>query len=177
MICIITGLMASGKSTVAELLARKFDRGVHLRGDAFRRMIVSGREDMCDEPGVEALKQLDLRYRLTAAAARGYHEAGFTVIVQDNYYGAQLPYFVGLFQQEAVKLFVLCPSIAAISQREEGRGKTGYSGFSVKPLYEAFMRDTPRIGTWIDSSLQTPEDTALEIYTEISSKRQGAGLR
>jgi predicted kinase len=30
---VITGAMASGKSTVAQLLAERFDRAVHVRGD------------------------------------------------------------------------------------------------------------------------------------------------
>ena len=41
-IFLITGLMASGKSTVAQVLAERLPRSVHLRGDAFRRMIVNG---------------------------------------------------------------------------------------------------------------------------------------
>jgi dephospho-CoA kinase len=41
---VITGVMAAGKSTVADLLARRFDRGVHVRGDVFRKMIVTGRD-------------------------------------------------------------------------------------------------------------------------------------
>ncbi len=45
-IYLITGVMASGKSTVAELLASKIERGVHLRSDVFRRMIESGRAEM-----------------------------------------------------------------------------------------------------------------------------------
>ena len=43
---LITGVMASGKSTVAQRLAERLPRAVHLRGDVFRRMIVSGREEM-----------------------------------------------------------------------------------------------------------------------------------
>ena len=35
--------MAVGKSTVAQLLAEECDWSAHIRGDAFRRMIVSGR--------------------------------------------------------------------------------------------------------------------------------------
>ena len=64
----ITGVMAAGKSTVAELLAQRFEKGVHLRGDVFRRMIVSGREEMCAEPSMEAVRQLHLRYRLAVTA-------------------------------------------------------------------------------------------------------------
>lgn len=159
MIYVITGLMASGKSTVAELLAHRFDRCVHLRGDAFRRMIVSGREDMSDTLSGEALRQLDLRYELTASAAKRYHDAGFTVVVQDNYYGEKLPWFLSLLAPYPVKTCVLCPDAQTIAQREASRGKTGYTGFEIAPLYEAFMQSTPRLGIWIDNSQQTPEET------------------
>ncbi len=36
----ITGIMASGKSTVAALLARRLERAVHLRGDVFRKTLI-----------------------------------------------------------------------------------------------------------------------------------------
>ncbi|MBW4845322.1 MAG: zeta toxin family protein [Lachnospiraceae bacterium] len=49
-IYLITGVMASGKSTVAELLASEFGNCVHLRGDIFRTMIVSGRAEMSVQP-------------------------------------------------------------------------------------------------------------------------------
>ncbi|WP_249019480.1 zeta toxin family protein [Conexibacter sp. S30A1] len=41
-IYLITGPMAAGKSTVARLLAARFERGVHLEGDVFRRSIGAG---------------------------------------------------------------------------------------------------------------------------------------
>jgi dephospho-CoA kinase len=43
MIIAVTGAMAAGKSTVAQLIAERLPRAVHVRGDVFRRMIVSGR--------------------------------------------------------------------------------------------------------------------------------------
>ena len=88
-IYLITGVMASGKSTIAQLLASQIDRCVHLRGDAFRRMIVSGREEMSAEPSGEAVRQLHMRYELTAAAAKLYFEHDFSVVIQDNYYGKE----------------------------------------------------------------------------------------
>ena len=57
-IFVITGVMASGKSTVAQLLAKRLDRGVHLHGDIFRRMIVNGREEFLPDPSQEAVRQL-----------------------------------------------------------------------------------------------------------------------
>jgi adenylate kinase family enzyme len=40
---LITGIPAAGKSTVADLLARRFEQGVHVKGDIYPRMIVAGR--------------------------------------------------------------------------------------------------------------------------------------
>ena len=82
-VIIVSGVMASGKSTVAQSLAEKFERGVHLRGDAFRRMIIKGREEMLPDASDEAKRRLALRYRLSASTARTYAEAGFHVVLQD----------------------------------------------------------------------------------------------
>ena len=47
---LVTGIPAAGKSTVADGLARRFARSVHVRGDEFRRMVVSGRVVALSEP-------------------------------------------------------------------------------------------------------------------------------
>ena len=44
-VIVVTGIQAAGKSTIAQALAERLERSVHLRGDVFRRMIVSGRAD------------------------------------------------------------------------------------------------------------------------------------
>ena len=162
-ICLITGVMASGKSSVAQRVAGSLPRAVHLCGDVFRRMIVSGRMDMSENAPPEALEQLRLRYRLTADAARAYHAAGFDVIAQDNYYGEMLPYMLNLLDGLPVLTVVLCPSIEAIAARERARDKKGYGGFAIAPLYDSFLRETPRIGLWIDSTHQTVDETARAV--------------
>lgn len=168
MVYVITGLMASGKSTVAQLLAERLPRAVHLRGDAFRRMIVSGREDMRDPPTEEALRQLDLRYRLTAGAAHAYHAAGFTVVMQDNYYGDRLPYVMGLLAPLPVRAVVLCPGADTIRAREAARGKTGYGGYDAGQLYQSFMDTTPRLGYWLDTTHLTPAESVDAILAKDS---------
>jgi uridine kinase len=45
-VILITGIMASGKSTVAQLLSERFEKSVHLRGDIFLRMIVNNRKEV-----------------------------------------------------------------------------------------------------------------------------------
>lgn len=166
MIFLITGIMASGKSTVGELLAQNFPKSVHLRGDVFRKMMVKGRVEMSENPTPEALHQLDLRYRLAAHAAKEYHQAGFTVILQDNFYGDSLPYMLDLLAPEPVQVVVLCPDVETVKQRERARGKAGYHSFRVEKLHEEFMRTTPRLGLWIDNSGQTPQETVERILEQ-----------
>jgi len=60
-IFLITGISAAGKSTTAQTLAERLDYAVHVKGDVFRRMVVSGRVHMRDDAPPEARKQLDLR--------------------------------------------------------------------------------------------------------------------
>lgn len=169
-IYIITGVMAAGKSTVAELLAKRLEKSVHLRGDIFRRMIVSGREEMSDKPSIEALNQLDLRYQITANVAKKYYDNGFTVVVQDNYLGEKLLYFIELLKDYTVYVIVLNPNIRTIEQREKNRNKKGYVGFTVENLYREFMSNTPKIGLWIDSSTLTPDETVDEIIKRVDKE-------
>ncbi|MFD0854673.1 AAA family ATPase, partial [Actinomadura adrarensis] len=53
-VVLITGIQAAGKSTVAQSLAERLSRSVHVRGDVFRRMVVGGRADMSPDPPPEA---------------------------------------------------------------------------------------------------------------------------
>lgn len=45
-VIVITGAMAAGKSTVAEAQARRLPASAYIRGDVFRKMIVSGRAEL-----------------------------------------------------------------------------------------------------------------------------------
>ena len=160
---LLTGVPGAGKSTVAELLAARFARGVHVRGDVFRRMIVSGRVEPTPEMGEAGLEQLRLRYRIAAAVADAYVDAGFTVVAQDVIVGALLQEAVTFFQRRPLALVVLAPTRDAVAARAGGRTKEAYAAWSVDALYDVFERETPRIGLWLDTSEQTPEATVEEI--------------
>ena len=95
---LITGVMASGKSTTAQALAQALPRCVHLRGDLFRRMIVTGREEMADPPTEEGAAAAAPPLPAGGPAARGYWEAGFSVVLQDNYYGPALEEMASLLR-------------------------------------------------------------------------------
>ncbi len=160
--------MAAGKSTVAELLARRLPRSVHVRGDAFRTMVVNGRADMTPQPTDEAIAQLHLRYDLTSLTADRYAEAGFDAVVQDVIVGAELAEFIRRITTPERYLVVLSPTVSALEWREQQRAKEGYVHFSPGALDEVLRRETAQIGYWLDSSAQTPEETVDDILANLS---------
>lgn len=162
-IYLITGPMAAGKSSVAELLAGRFARGVHLEGDVFRRSVVSGREEMSPDPSSEAIEQLRLRYRLAAAAAEVYHGAGFTVALEDVVGGVFLREYIALIRSRPLHVVVLVPSLKALAAREAAREQKGYLRWQIAEHRKRFVAETPRIGLWLDSSGQAPDETVDEI--------------
>nr|WP_281416201.1 AAA family ATPase [Deinococcus aestuarii] len=162
-------MMASGKSTVAQALAERLPRSVHVRGDLFRRMIVSGRVDMTPDAGEEAWAQLRLRYRLAAQTALGYHASGFTPVVQDVILGPVLGDVTALYAAVPLRLVVLCPSPDVVAAREAGRHKRGYGAFTPGDLDRALREETPRLGLWLDSSVLTVAGTVEAILRHFGS--------
>nr|WP_202523970.1 AAA family ATPase [Kitasatospora sp. SID7827] len=171
----VTGVMASGKSTVAHLLAERLPRSVHLRGDGFRRMIVSGREDFTPRPSAEATAQLHLRYRAAAAVADLYAGAGWTVVTQDVVLGEHLDAYLDLVTTRPLYLVVLAPTPAEVARREAGRPKHGYRGPWTVELLDEALRRTPRKGLWLDTSHQTPAQTADRILADLPAARVDTG--
>jgi predicted kinase len=162
-ILLITGIQGAGKSTVAQGVAERLPRSVHLRGDVFRRMVVGGREEMSATPSGEALRQLRLRHQLTAQAADAYFAAGFTVVAQDVVLGEHLAELVRKIHSRPLLVVVLAPSTEEIAAREAGRGKSASDESAMAELNDVLHKQTPRLGLWLDTSEQTPEQTVDEI--------------
>lgn len=168
---VITGAMAAGKSTVAAGLAERLPASVHVRGDAFRRMVVRGRADMSPHPSAEALAQLELRYELTSHTADRFADHGFDAIVQDVIIGAALGTFVARIRTPDRFLVVLAPSASTLERREQARAKTGYTDFSPADLDAVLRNETPRIGYWLDSGEQTAGETVDDILVNLDRAR------
>jgi hypothetical protein len=170
---LVTGVQAAGKSTVADLLAAQFERGVHIRGGQFYRWVVRGWVHVDGEPASEARRLLDLRYRLSARVADEYSAAGFAVVVQDNIFGADISRWFNSIAARPRHLVVLRPSVAAIAAREEARrqkaGKVAYrEGAPTIEALDDLLATTPRVGLWLDTSNQEPEQTVTEILNRVS---------
>ena len=166
-VIVITGAMAAGKSSVADLLAIRLPKSVHIHGDMFRRMVVNGRADMTPNPSPDAIAQLNLRYDLAAQAADRFAEEGFDAIVQDVILGKDLADFVKRIASHERYLVVLSPSLSALEWHEEQRTKAGYVHLSAGALDEVLRRETSQIGYWLDCSSQTTDETVADILANL----------
>lgn len=157
----ITGISAAGKTTVADELAQRFSRGVHVKGDVFRRMVVSGRHEMTATPTREAWSQLRLRYRLGVQTADAYHRDGFSVVLQDIVIGEVLAEYVDQLSSRPLVVVVLAPSPDVVIHREANRSKVAYrdSFDDVLALDRVLREGTPHLGMWLDNSTMTSSET------------------
>lgn len=169
-VVVITGVMAAGKSTIAQLLAERLPRAAHIRGDHFRRSIVSGRVEVAaDGAGTD---QLWLRYRLSAMAADEYAAAGFAAIVQDVILGADVPKYLSLLKTSRRFLVTLAPRPDVVAARENDRPKSGYGGEWPVGSLQHYLTEAPAdLGLWLDSSEQTPDQTVDTILANIGKAR------
>lgn len=169
-IWLVTSAQGAGKSTVADLLARSFERGVHVRGGLFYRWAVRGWVHFDDADPKEARRLLELRYRLSSRVAEEYATAGFTCIVQDNIYGDDVTKWLASIRRRPLFLVVLRPTVGVLTARDQTRrrstGKTSYRGSYTPAQNDADLATTPRhLGLWLDTSDQTPEQTVAEVLS------------
>jgi gluconate kinase len=170
---VISGVSASGKSTVARLLAERFERGVCVPGDTIRAMIASGRVDVRPDSGPEALRQLTLRYAGALRVADVFLHGGFDVVVEDVIIGPVLRDFLGLVPVPEFHLVFLDPDTAAIERRERERDRIAYGPgrWSVGGLQAVLREETDRIGLWLDTTRQSAEQTVEAILTDLDASR------
>jgi chloramphenicol 3-O-phosphotransferase len=157
---LITGIMASGKTSVAQALAERLPK-------------INGH--VPPEPPVseEAMAQLRLRYKIAAHAAHSYCEAGFTVVCQDVILGEILNEVIELHRNHPLYLVVLCPSPEAALERDKHRHKHTYNSWTPEGLDRALREETPHLGLWLDSSNLSLSETVDAILERIDEAKIG----
>ena len=172
-IFLVTGAQAAGKSTVGRLLAERFDRGAFVEGDLMWKLVVAGAHDMGgDRPSDEAVRQYHLRLRHGAMLADSLFENGFTAVHADIVMGESLAPYLAMVRNRPRYVVMLYPSMDAVVERERARPKTAYRNLgptleeAVRTFY-GWIDATERIGLWLDSTDQTPEETVDEIMTRV----------
>jgi hypothetical protein len=125
---------------------------------------------MSPRPVPEALRQLRLRYQASLAVEGAYLRAGFDVVLNDNILGEILLDFLALVPCEQLHLVFLDPDCDMILRRDRDREKTAYDArwrWDVGQLHQLLSEQTPRIGRWLDSSAQTPDQTVDTIFARL----------
>lgn len=159
---VISGTQGAGKSTVAQLLARRFERGAWVSADALQKMIVSGGlwpEGVAISGAAE--RQLWLRLKHACLLGRSFVEAGITAVVDDIVVGSRLDELLEHLAGARFVFVMLTPRREVVRERERGRGTTLWEQWEW--LDDEIRTKTRRLGLWLDNSDQTPHETVDEI--------------
>jgi Chloramphenicol phosphotransferase-like protein len=90
-IFLIMGSPAAGKSTIANALVQRFERGLHIPVDDLRYMVVSGLSDMSFDLSPTLHEQIRLARETASSMVRLYNDAGFAVAI-DDFWHTGLPH-------------------------------------------------------------------------------------
>lgn len=150
---VISGAQAAGKSTIGRALAHALPKAAFIDGDAIGNFVLSGKAHMSEPPTVAAVEQLFLRYAGALTVADVYRSAGFDAVIADNIFGTFLDDYLNIAAPEPIHFIMLTPTVEAIYERENARGKKAYgAGFTVEGLVEAVEYGTQEVGLWIDNT-------------------------
>lgn len=161
---LISGVPGSGKSTVADALARKYPKGVHLPMDDLRQLVRSGLASPLEWNSETAL-QFEIARRNAARLAADYVANGFTVVIDDVLREADMPQYLPHLGGLGPRKVLLSPSIFVIHRRNSQRTNKSFDTKILEPIatrmHGQLLAGCPAEAGWVvlDTSTQSVNDT------------------
>jgi cytidylate kinase len=167
---IVTGPPGAGKSTVAGILADRYDPSVLVAGDAFFAFLARG----AIEPWRPASKDQNEVVTQAAAAAAGRYAAGGFDTVYDGVVGPWfLPTFVSATGLDRVDYVVLLPSVDRCLHRVATRHGHGFTDeAATRKMHDEFAQAS------VDGRhlLADPPDTPEAVADQVLAARADGSL-
>lgn len=161
---LISGVPGSGKSSVADALARKYPRGVHIAMDDVRAFVKAGIASPLEWSAQTAL-QFEIARRNAARMAADYVAGGFTAVIDDVIHEGDLPQITGHLGPVVPRKVLLSPSIFVVHRRNSQRTNKTFDTKILEPvatrLHGELLAKCPPSAGWVvlDTSTQTVNDT------------------
>jgi adenylate kinase family enzyme len=175
-IFLLVGSPASGKSTVARALAKKYARSVHIPVDDVRSMVVSGVVHPSANWTPELVEQLRLARQSVVAMALNYQQAKFVVIIDDFWDpNSQMKEYEALWKFQEFTPVLLYPALEQAKTRNHGRLEPGtfrnYIDEGIDTVYKSLHSAVKNLEEKGWRVLDTTNDTVEETTTKILAKR------
>ena len=161
---LISGVPVSGKTSVADALARKYPRGVHLPMDELRQLVKSGLVSPLDWNADTSL-QFEIARRNAARLAADYVANAFTVVIDDVAREADMPQYLPYLNGVVPRKVLLSPSIFVVHRRNSQRTNKTFDTKILEPvatrMHAQLLAGCPPDAGWVvlDTSTHSINDT------------------